>query len=206
MTQYGFYYNIDDCIGCRTCVIACKDKNDLPVGTKYRRLIEYAGGDWQEQDGVCSVSNFFAYHIAATCNHCANPACVDQCPTGAMTKDPENGIVYVQKDVCIGCGTCAEACPYDVPKVREETNISGKCDMCRDLVAQGEQPACVASCLARCIKWGDIKELRAEYGDVAAIHPFPSPEETAPSVVFSYHHMNPEDREGEIVSPEEELY
>ncbi|MEC4176761.1 DMSO/selenate family reductase complex B subunit [Adlercreutzia sp. R21] len=203
--QLGFYYNIDDCIGCKTCIMACKDTHDLPVGTKYRRVIEYAGGTWSDKDGVPTLEGFFAYHIPTACNHCERPLCVANCPTGAMTKRDEDGVVYSDPETCIGCGTCVESCPYDVPQVREETGVCGKCDFCKDLMEQGEDPACVASCLGRCIKFGDIDELRAQYGDNADIKPLASSSETGPCMVINRHRLNPDDVEGTIVSPVEEL-
>ena len=99
--------------------------------------------------------------------HCADPACVAACPTGAMTKR-DDGIVYVDQEICVGCGACAQACPYNAPHLISAAGVMGKCDLCRDLVDAGQNPACVDACLMRCLDWGDIDELRERHGDGAS--------------------------------------
>ncbi len=73
----------------------------------------------------------FGYFVSLACNHCSSPACVANCPTGAMQKDEETGIVWTDHDVCIGCKTCETACPYGAPTYGEEEGYMLKCDMCR---------------------------------------------------------------------------
>jgi len=88
------------CLGCKTCVIACKDKNDLDVGQNFRRVVEIEGGDYINV-GNAVAPNVFAYWISISCNHCDNPKCVANCPTGACAKG-ENGIVAIDQEKCIG--------------------------------------------------------------------------------------------------------
>lgn len=114
--QYGFYFNGSRCIGCRTCVFACKDLNDLNTDFTFRHVYEYEGGTWM-QDGDAWMPDMFSYHVSQACNHCDDPACIEVCPTGAMHKDEETGLVVVDADVCIGCGYCHMACPYNSPQV-----------------------------------------------------------------------------------------
>lgn len=206
MSQYGFYHNADDCVGCKACVIACKDKNDLPIGRKLRRVYDYAGAKWTVgDDGVCKHSDVFAYSISIACMHCESPACVESCPTGAMTKG-EDGIVVVDRDVCIGCGTCEQACPYGQPFVSSEKGCSTKCDFCRDLLQKGENPACVDACVARALKFGELDELRAAYGTLDTMPPVPEDTGTGPSMVFTANRMNPDcSLVGEITSSEDEI-
>jgi DMSO reductase iron-sulfur subunit len=116
--QYGFYFDADRCGSCKACVMACRDKNDTLLSLKNRNVIDFGGGRWVEKDGLVQPENVFVYSISISCNHCESPACVANCPTGAMIKRDEDGIVYVDESVCIGCGTCANACPYGAPKVR----------------------------------------------------------------------------------------
>ena len=206
MTQLGFYINADNCIGCKACVAACKDKYDLPLGEKMRRVYEYAGCDWDVSDtGVCTPSNFFAYSISIACNHCADPLCVASCPTGAMTKRDEDGIVYVDKEACIGCGTCETVCPYGAPHVAAN-GVSNKCDFCMDLLEEGKLPYCVAICPTRCLECGDIEELRAKYGNVDGIAPIPMNTGTNPSLVIGTNRLNPDGSiPGVLITTEQEL-
>ena len=100
-TQYGFFIDSSRCTGCKTCELACKDYKDLTPEVSFRRIYEYAGGDWQEDNGVWH-QNVFAYYLSISCNHCEDPACTKVCPSGAMHKR-EDGFVVVDEDVCIGC-------------------------------------------------------------------------------------------------------
>ena len=82
-TQYGFFIDSSRCTGCKTCELACKDFKDLGPEVSFRRIYEYAGGDWQEDNGVWH-QNVFAYYLSISCNHCDDPACTKVCPSGAM--------------------------------------------------------------------------------------------------------------------------
>lgn len=73
-TQYGFYIDSSRCTGCKTCELACKDFKNLTPDVSFRRIYEYAGGDWQEDNGVYH-QNVFAYYLSISCNHCSDPAC-----------------------------------------------------------------------------------------------------------------------------------
>ncbi|EFX9405292.1 dimethyl sulfoxide reductase subunit B [Shigella flexneri] len=103
-TQYGFFIDSSRCTGCKTCELACKDFKDLGPEVSFRRIYEYAGGDWQEDNGIWH-QNVFAYYLSISCNHCDDPACTKVCPSGAMHKR-EDGFVVVDEDVCIGCRYC----------------------------------------------------------------------------------------------------
>lgn len=94
-TQYGFFIDSSRCTGCKTCELACKDFKDLGPEVSFRRIYEYAGGDWQEDNGVWH-QNVFAYYLSISCNHCDDPACTKVCPSGAMHKR-EDGFVVVDE-------------------------------------------------------------------------------------------------------------
>lgn len=172
----GFYFNSRRCAGCRTCQVACKDKNRLDAGTFFRRVTSYQTGTYP---------NAMLYHYAATCNHCENPACVAVCPNAAMYIDEEDGTVQHDDEKCIGCQYCVKACPYGVPQYLESLQKTHKCDACIQLRAAGEQPACVAACPMRALEFGDIEELRAAHPDaVNQIAVLPDASQTNPSVAI----------------------
>ena len=170
----GFYFNQQACIGCKTCQVACKDKNDLDVGILFRHVTDYEVGAYPAVK---------AYHYAATCNHCENPACTAVCPNAAMYISEEDGTVQHDDEKCIGCQYCVKACPYGVPQYVEALQKTHQCDACVKLREAGENPACVASCPMRALEFGPIEELRAAHPDaVDDIVILPDPSQTNPSV------------------------
>ncbi|EEY5010780.1 dimethylsulfoxide reductase subunit B [Escherichia coli] len=181
-TQYGFFIDSSRCTGCKTCELACKDYKDLTPEVSFRRIYEYAGGDWQEDNGVWH-QNVFAYYLSISCNHCEDPACTKVCPSGAMHKR-EDGFVVVDEDVCIGCRYCHMACPYGAPQYNETKGHMTKCDGCYDRVAEGKKPICVESCPLRALDFGPIDELRKKHGDLAAVAPLPRAHFTKPNIVI----------------------
>ena len=177
MTQFGFYFNQEDCIGCKVCQVVCCDRNDLAPGITFRRVESYETGSYPDAT---------LYHYSLTCNHCASPACVANCPSGAMQKDPDDGTVFIDYAECIGCGTCVKSCPYGVPVLQEDKGTSGKCDGCKPFRDAGQNPVCVDACVMRAIEWGDIEELRAKHGDAVSDLPIlPSSSETNPSLLVT---------------------
>jgi len=184
--QLGFYVRQDRCVGCFTCQIACKDKHDLAVGQNFRKVKKIEGGGYTK-DGLGYVNNVYAFWTSLACNHCKNPKCVTGCPTGAMTKNPEDGIVYVNQSKCIGCGYCAMNCPYGAPQLNVKTGKMGKCDLCRDLLAKGERPACVEACPMRVLDYGDMDELKKKYEGSADGKGLPDSVITEPSLLIHPH-------------------
>lgn len=206
--QLAFYIDTSACAKCKACQIACQDTNDLPAHMRWRRVLPYEGGSWIPHPNDKSLmipSGMFSYAISVSCMHCEDPICAQVCPTGATIKD-ENGIVYVDPDKCIGCRYCEWACPYGARHFDDTAGVMTKCNFCRNLLAQGKNPACVDACVMRALKFGDLEELRAEYGDLAAIEPLPSAEFTKPAVVINPHkHAQPSGKGTGIVNqlPEE---
>jgi len=171
MTQLGFHYDMTTCIGCKTCQIACKDKNDLKVGALFRRVETFEGGKFPKP---------WVFHLSTSCYHCQNPKCMEVCPTAAISKR-EDGIVLVNADRCIGCKYCTWACPYGALQFIEEEGIVGKCDFCVDLIDKGENPACVDACVMRCLHFGDLEELKAQYVGDMNLNVLPDSNITTPS-------------------------
>lgn len=181
MTQYAFYFDNSRCTGCKTCELACKDYKDLDQNTAYRKVFDYEGGSWEDKGGGTYETTAFVYHVSMSCNHCDDPACTKVCPTAAMHKDPETGLVSVDADKCIGCGYCHMACPYNAPKVDRAVGHSVKCDGCAERVAAGKNPICVDSCPLRALDFGTVEEMSAK-GDRANIAPLPESSYTRPNL------------------------
>jgi len=128
-------------------------------------------------------------YLFTTCLHCADPPCIPACPVKAISKRAEDGIVVVDKEVCLGnvsCdGFCQAACPYDVPKFGSESDDKmQKCDLCLDRWAEGTKPTCVEACPMRALDAGPLDKLEAEYGDIRTAEGFVYSEKVKPSIVF----------------------
>lgn len=130
MAQKGFFIDVSKCTGCRTCQVACSDLNNTPVGLHLRRVMEVEGGTWKKTPEGLWKQDVFAYYVSIGCNQCADPACVKVCPTKAHFKRAEDGLVVIDRAKCIGCGMCAKACPYGVPRLDEKAHKMLKCDGC----------------------------------------------------------------------------
>lgn len=148
--QRGFYFDQRYCTACKACQIACKDLHDLPVGVSWRRVLTFERGRFPQPR---------VFHLSLSCNHCQRPPCVHACSTGAVYKREEDGVVVLDVSLCTGCGSCTEACPYGAIQVDPATGKAGKCDLCVDLIAKGEQPACVGACTLRVLHFGWLDEL-----------------------------------------------
>ena len=184
MSQKGFFIDLTRCAGCRTCSVACADLNNTPVGLNLRRVIEFEGGTWKKGHDATWHQDVFAYYVSIGCNECADPACVKVCPTKAHTKRTEDGLVVIDQENCIGCGMCANACPYGVPQLDTKRRKMLKCDGCVARTSRGMMPVCVESCPERALEFGDIEELRRKHGLVDAVAPLPAASLTKPSIVI----------------------
>ncbi len=159
--QLYLYHDSSRCIGCYSCELHCKMKNNLPIGPRYCRIIE----NNPKIEGDKLKMN---YHFLP-CLHCTNPVCANVCPTHAIKKREKDGIVYIDESLCIGCKSCIAACPWGVPQWNHETGKAIKCDYCMDRVDQGLKPACVTGCLTQCLHFGPVGDvsdlLRKRYAE-----------------------------------------
>lgn len=205
MAQYGFYFDQSRCFGCKTCEQACKDYHNLPTAVTFRNVFEYSGGSWEANEDGTYTQNVFKYYTSVSCNHCDVPACLGVCPSGAISKDEETGMVMNDKEICIGCSSCVEACPYTAPSVDEDVGVAMRCDMCFDRVKEGKRPICVEACLSRALDYGEIGELREKYGDADHVAPLPAKSATSPNLVIKacVRALPTDDIAGNITNPRE---
>jgi DMSO reductase iron-sulfur subunit len=154
--QYRFHFDMNKCIGCRSCEIACNEQNGNPTEIRWRRIGEIEGGTYPDTS---------RHYLSMGCNHCLDAECVKGCPVEAYTKDPVTGIVLHSADACIGCQYCVWNCPYSVPQFNVERGVVGKCDMCHGRLAEGLEPACVNACPEAAIEIEivDMLEWRSDY-------------------------------------------
>ncbi|MCG9729525.1 dimethylsulfoxide reductase subunit B [Shewanella sp. Isolate13] len=184
--QYGFLFDASKCSGCKACHIACQDKFNVIDTIKPRRVYEYAGGNFDLDGKVVHSNDVFSYYTSIGCNHCSHPVCVKACPTGACHKERATGIVKIESSLCVGCKSCARACPYDAPQFDQQRGYMIKCDGCIDRVAEGKQPICVESCTMRALQFGEISELKQKYpmAKIANVAPLPSSDITQPNLLI----------------------
>jgi len=138
------------CIGCQTCMAACKLEHDLPPGP--RPIAAIRTGPLETEKGLQMQ------HWPTTCYHCDRPACVMACPTGAMQKR-EDGLVFSDLQLCIGCQTCAVACPFGHPRLNPANGKIAKCDGCRERVDAGMWPVCALKCPTGALSYGTAQDI-----------------------------------------------
>lgn len=148
MPQYGFVIDHRKCIGCHACTVACKAENEVPLG-RFRTWVKYT-----EKGTFPSVKRHFT---VLRCNHCDAAPCVEICPVTALHKRPD-AIVDLDRDLCIGCRACMQACPYDALYLNEDRGVAEKCHYCAHRTEVGLEPACVTVCPEQAIVAGDVSD------------------------------------------------
>src|SRR5262245_31243503 len=163
------------CIGCKACEVACKEWNEVPedgllfTGHSYDNTGALGASTWRHVKFVeqtpaigCGGNDpeLLSWQFSSdVCKHCENAGCLEACPTGAIVRT-EFGGVFVQPDVCNGCGYCVVGCPFGVVDRREEDGRAFKCTFCYDRQLAGLQPACAKACPTQSILFGELDDLR----------------------------------------------
>lgn len=172
MAESAILYDSSKCSACKGCQVQCKQWNMLPSRTG-KNDNEYTGTYQSMSDLDGNTRLLITFDEKATekgiewafgrraCFHCAEPACAAACPQGAITKQ-ENGSVKLDRTKCIGCKYCTAACPFEIPKYSHTTKTSNKCTMCDDRIANGREPACVQTCPAAALSFGDRDAMIAQ--------------------------------------------
>lgn len=143
MTQTAIITDLNRCVGCLACSVACKAINGVPIGNYWNKVMRI--GPNPVSGGSGTYPDVYMYFIPVSCQHCANPECVKVCPTSA-SHVREDGTVQIDKAKCIGCQFCVMACPYGVRYLNEEELVVEKCTLCEQKLAEGELPQCVSQC------------------------------------------------------------
>ncbi len=159
--KYGFVIDNRKCIGCHACTTACKSEHDVPVGVNRTWVKQVEKGEFPDTRRLFSVMR---------CNHCTDAPCVEICPTEALFTR-EDGIVDFDKDRCIGCKSCMQACPYDALYIDPQTNTAAKCNYCAHRIDVGLEPACVNVCPEHAIISGDMDDPGSEIAELLARQP-----------------------------------
>jgi Fe-S-cluster-containing dehydrogenase component len=180
MARYGMVIDLKRCTGCHGCAVACKAENGTPPGVWWSKVLVHEEGKYPSARIL---------HTPVLCMHCENAPCVDVCPTGASYKRPD-GVVAVDYDKCMGCKYCETACPYDARTLVDEIKpyypefgftpyeqlmyqkhqegVVEKCNFCTERVAQGKEPACVATCPSYARFFGDLDDPNSEVSKLIA--------------------------------------
>ena len=154
MKQYAFVIELDRCIGCKGCQVACKMENGTALGSD-RIKVRTVG-----PTGI--YPNLEMYFMPTMCQQCENPVCVRVCPSGAVYKSREDGIIRIETKKCIGCHSCNTECPYHANTFSETRRAMDKCTICSESRERGEKPACVRNCSGRALHYGDINDPNSE--------------------------------------------
>lgn len=156
--QLGFRFDPGRCVQCHACEAACKSLHQLEPGVEWRTVISLWTGKYPQ------VTN---RTVSLSCMHCGEPACRTACPRNAIEKRAEDGVVLVHENLCMGCRACLWVCPFGAPRFGGDGRMQ-KCDLCVDLLKEGEEPACVATCPAEAIHFGPLDRMAERVGMKAA--------------------------------------
>jgi formate dehydrogenase iron-sulfur subunit len=171
LVTVGFFTDTTVCIGCKACEVACKQWNQLPddgfsfTGMSYDNTVALGASTWRhvafiEKPAVAEGDPFSWLMMSDVCKHCETAACLEVCPTGSIIRT-EFDSVFVQPDICNGCGYCVSACPFGVIDRREDDGRAWKCTLCYDRLGSGMTPACAQACPTESIVFGELSELHA---------------------------------------------
>lgn len=178
MTQMGFLFDPERCIGCHACRVACQVHNETGAEVNWRQVTSHESGSFPDAT---------QHNLSLACNHCERPACMAVCPQNAITKRERDGIVFIDPERCNGCQRCVGACPYGAPRPVPGLDLVSKCDFCMARQDAGLAPVCVETCVGGALRYGPVGEMEAMAdgrGIACEMGGFFDPEWTRPSIRF----------------------
>ncbi|MDN5370693.1 MAG: formate dehydrogenase iron-sulfur subunit [Shewanella sp.] len=159
-------FDATKCNGCKACQVACSEWNDLreEVGEfsgSYQNPPSLSPECWtlMKYNEIEDAGKLRWQFTHSACMHCADPACLKACSTAGAIIQRANGTVDFDSDKCIGCGYCASACPFDIPKISAKDNKAYKCTLCSDRTAVGLEPSCVKTCTTGALRYGTREDM-----------------------------------------------
>jgi len=171
----GFFTDTTVCIGCKACEVACKQWNQLPedgydfTGMSYDNTGDLGSSTWRHVAFIerpvpltgqtTGFGNLSWLMMSDVCKHCVKAGCLEACPTGSIIRT-EFDSVFVQPDICNGCGYCVTACPFGVIDRRADDGRAWKCTLCYDRQREGMTPACAQACPTESIIFGELDDLK----------------------------------------------
>jgi tetrathionate reductase subunit B len=150
--KWGMLIDTNRCTGCHSCTIACTSENNVPDG-HYK--------SWVKVITKGTYPNVTIHFLPRLCNNCEDAPCLNLCPTGATYRTHEDGVVHVNRDVCVGCRICVVGCPYGSRFVNPLSITADKCDFCYHRITRGLEPACVDACTGRARIFGDLNDPKS---------------------------------------------
>ncbi|WP_165043375.1 4Fe-4S dicluster domain-containing protein [Adlercreutzia sp. ZJ138] len=167
MTKYAFAINLHRCVGCRTCTVSCKMENAVADGLQRIRVLNDASETTLDAPAGVYPNVSFLWR-PVPCQHCDEPPCIDPCPVEATWKR-DDGVVVVDKELCIGCDSCIKMCPYDARFLDETAGVVDKCDLCIRRLSNGEEKTmCELCCPNRAITVGDLDDPESAISKIIA--------------------------------------
>lgn len=149
--RYAMTVDTRRCVGCQSCVLACKAENGLPEDGYRSWVVTKTNGEFP---------NLSMRLFSARCNHCDDAPCISNCPTGASFRGA-GGTVQIDTALCTGCKACIASCPYEARYIHPD-GYADKCSFCLHRVERGQLPACAQACPAGAIAFGDLNDPKSE--------------------------------------------
>ena len=170
----GFLLDLHRCVGCGACVLACRIENGRVTTAAWRRVLPL---NFRRHEAGPT------YFLSVACHHCANPACLNGCPSGAYEKRAD-GIVIHREERCLGCRYCEMTCPFGTPQFDADRGVVSKCHLCAHRIDAGLSPACVAACPTEALRF-TAADAPPPAGAAQAVPGFSDPAGCEPNLRFA---------------------
>ena len=154
MSNRSLLIDLDKCVRCHVCEIACRQENDVhyETGSRWCRVMTLEPR-WLEKE-------LHMDFVPTMCLQCDDPVCVHFCSVNALSRTAE-GVVVVDNETCTGCKLCRYGCPYGAMGFNEDKKVAEKCDLCLDRTRHGLEPSCVQHCIGGALQWVTQEELKS---------------------------------------------